>query len=240
VSQYRDTAVVLRTWKLGEADRIVSMLTERHGKVRAVAKGVRRTKSRFGARLEPLTQVSLQLHAGRNLDTIVQAETVENFRALREDLELLGRGVAMLEAVDQLIMEAEPDPDLYRMLVRALGVLATADSEVPLVVPAFFLKALAQTGFGPVVDSCVACGTPGPLVAFDPDRGGMLCVTHRQGLALSPEAVTLVAQILGGGLGQALAQPPSSTTREVDRLATAAMEHHLERRLRTNVALHMG
>lgn len=236
MSQYRDTAVVLRTWKLGEADRIVSLYTERHGKVRAVAKGVRRTKSRFGARLEPLTQVALQLHSGRNLDTVVQAETVRNFRVLREDLELLGRAVAMLEAVDQLTEEGEPDADLYRMLVRALGVLA--DGRSALVVPAFFLKALAQTGFGPVVDSCVMCGTPGPLVAFDPGHGGMTCAAHRRGMAVTPRAVSLVTQILGGGLADALAEPESDATREVDRLATGALEHHLERRLRTNTVLH--
>lgn len=236
MSQYRDTAVVLRTWKLGEADRIVSLLTERHGKVRAVVKGVRRTRSRFGARLEPMTQVALQLHAGRSLDTVVGAETVQNFRSLREDLELLARAVAMLEVVDQLAVEGEPDPDLYRMLVRALGVLA--DNGAPLVVPAFFLKALAQTGFGPVVDSCVACGCDGPLVAFDAGRGGMSCPDHRQGTAVSPQAVELVANILGGGLTQALAEPESPATREVDRLATTAMEHHLERRLRAGGVLH--
>jgi DNA repair protein RecO (recombination protein O) len=238
VSQYRDTAVVLRTWKLGEADRIVALYTEHHGKVRAVAKGVRRTKSRFGARLEPPTCVALQLHAGRNLDTITQAETVDNYRAVREDLDRLARGVSLLEAVDQLGVEGEPDPALFRMLVGALRTLAVDNP--PLVVPAFYLKVLAQTGFGPVVDACAVCGSDGPLVAFDTERGGMLCNAHRHGLAVSPDAVDLVAQILGGGLAAALAATTSPATTEVDRVATAALEHHLERRLRAPTVLHRG
>jgi len=238
VSQYRDTAVVLRTHKLGEADRIVVLLTEHHGKVRAVAKGVRRTRSRFGARLEPPSAVALQLHEGRSLDTVTSAETVDAFRAVREDLDRLGQAMAMLEAVDQLAVEGEADPALFRMLVRALGLLASDAS--PLVVPAFYLKVLAQAGFGPMVDACVACESPGPLVAFDAGRGGMLCGTHRSGMAVSPDAVDLVARILGGQLSSALAERPSPATAEVDRLATGALEHHLERRLRAPGVLHQG
>ena len=238
MTQYRDTGVVLRTYKLGEADRIVVLLTEHHGKVRAVAKGVRRTRSRFGARLEPPSAVALQLHEGRSLDTVTSAETVDTFRAVREDLDRLGQAMAMLEAVDQLAVEGESDPALFRMLVRALTLLAT---EAPaLVVPAFYLKVLAQSGFGPTVDACVACGSAGPLVAFDTGRGGMLCSTHRSGMAVSAEAVDLVARILGGQLSSALAEPPSAATAEVDRLATSALEHHLERRLRAPGVLHQG
>ncbi len=238
MSQYRDTGVVLRTHKLGEADRIVVLLTEHHGKVRAVAKGVRRTRSRFGARLEPPTAVALQLHEGRSLDTVTSAETVDAFRAVREDLDRLGQAMAMLEAVDQLAVEGEADPALFRMLVRALALLAT--DAPPLVVPAFYLKVLAQSGFGPMVDACVACGSVGPLVAFDAARGGMLCGTHRSGMAVSGDAVDLVVRILGGQLSSALAEPPSPATAEVDRLATGALEHHLERRLRAPGVLHRG
>ena len=238
MTQYRDTGVVLRTHKLGEADRIVVLLTEHHGKVRAVAKGVRRTRSRFGARLEPPSAVALQLHEGRSLDTVTSAETVDTFRAVREDLDRLGQAMAMLEAVDQLAVEGEADPALFRMLVRALTLLAT---EAPaLVVPAFYLKVLAQSGFGPMVEACVVCGSEGPLVAFDTGRGGMLCGTHRSGMAVSAEAVDLVARILGGQLSSALAEPPSPATAEVDRLATSALEHHLERRLRAPGVLHQG
>src|SRR6188768_202123 len=99
---YRDQGIVLRTYKLGEADRIVSFMTERHGKVRAVAKGVRKTKSKFGARLEPMSHVALQLYEGRELDIVTQAESLDHFKANREDLDRLTRGVTLLEAADQI------------------------------------------------------------------------------------------------------------------------------------------
>ena len=104
---YRDVGVVLRTYKLGEADRIVVLCTQGRGKVRAVAKGVRKTKSRFGSRLEPGSHVSLQLYEGRELDIVSQAELVESQQALRDDLDRLGRAAAILEAVDQVSQEGE-------------------------------------------------------------------------------------------------------------------------------------
>ena len=121
---YRDEGVVLRTHKLGEADRIVVLLTLGRGKVRAVAKGVRKTKSRFGGRLEPPSQVSLLLYQGRELDVITQAETIDHYRSLREDLDLLTDAMALLEAVDQVAQEGEPNAPLYRMLAGALRTLA--------------------------------------------------------------------------------------------------------------------
>jgi DNA repair protein RecO (recombination protein O) len=230
VSLYRDRAVVVRTHKLGEADRIVVLLTAEHGKVRAVAKGIRKTKSRFGGRLEPLTHVSLLLYQGRELDIVSQAETIDPTRPLMDDLDRLTQGLALLEAVDRLTPDREPVPDLYRMLVGALRTLATRPSE--LVVPAFFWKVLASEGLRPELDRCVRCGTDGPLVAFDLDEGGTLCRTCRQGVPVSPGALTLLRQILGGELNAALGAERSPAHHEVSVLATRAMEHHLERGLR--------
>lgn len=231
MSLYRDEGVVLRTWKLGEADRIVVVMTKGHGKVRAVAKGVRKTRSRFGARLEPTSHVALQLYEGRELDTVTQAESMGALASLREDLDRLTDAVAMLEAVDQLAMEREPNPRLYAMLVGALRTLATDDA--PLVVPAFFLKVLDLEGFRPVVEGCAACGADDDLVAFDLEAGGLLCREHRRGQAVTAEAVALLRDVLGGRLNAALAEPAGPATVEVSRLATSAMEHHLERRLRS-------
>src|SRR5213075_417687 len=121
---YREYAIVLRTIKLGEADRIITFVTQGRGKVRAVAKGVRKTKSRFGARLEPLTHVSLLLYAGRELDIVTQAETVDHFRTIREDLRRMSSAMALLEAVDQVSQERENNPRLYQMLLGALRSLA--------------------------------------------------------------------------------------------------------------------
>jgi DNA repair protein RecO (recombination protein O) len=228
---YRDQGIVLRTYKLGEADRIVSFMTERHGKVRAVAKGVRKTKSKFGARLEPPTHVALQLYEGRELDIVTQAESIDHFRAIREDLDRLTRAVTMLEAVDQLSLEREPNPELYRMLLG--GLKAIADRNSALVVAGFHWKLLALEGFRPVVEHCAACEREDGLVAFDPDVGGLLCTDHRQGTRVSPEAVAMLQDILGGRLAAALELPTSPGTHEVDQLATRIMEHHLERRLRS-------
>lgn len=222
---------MLRTHKLGESDRIVSFITERHGKVRAVAKGVRKTKSRFGARLEPLSHVALQLYEGRELDIVTQADSVDHFRAIREDLDRLTRAVTMLEAVDQLSLEREPNPDLYRMLVGALRTLAERNS--PLVVAGFHWKLLALEGFRPMVEGCVVCETVDGLVSFDPIEGGLLCGEHRRGTRISADAVHLMQQILGGRLAVALEAEASPATHEVDHLATRVMEHHLERRLRS-------
>lgn len=228
---YRDQAIIVRTHKLGESDRIVTCITERHGKVRAVAKGVRKTKSKFGARLEPTSHVALQLYEGRELDIVTQAESIDHFKAIREDLDRLTRAVTLLEAADQLSLEREPNPELYRMLLGALRTLAARNG--PLVVAGFHWKVLALEGFRPMVEGCVVCDTPDGLVAFDPTEGGLLCGEHRRGTRLSAEAVELLQQILGGRLAQALEAPASPATHEVDHLATRIMEHHLERRLRS-------
>ena len=228
---YRDEGVVLRTYKLGEADRIVVLATRGHGKVRAVAKGVRKTKSRWGARLEPMSHVALQLYEGRNLDTVTQAESIDSFRVIREDLDRYAAAVGALELVDQVAMEGDVDPRRYAMLVGVLRTIAANDN--PLVLPAFYLKVLAHEGFQPEVDMCVACGSSGPLVSIDLLSGGMRCQGCRQGRAVSVEALRLLQAILGGGLASVLAEPPSDAVAEIAAIATEAVEHHLERRLRT-------
>lgn len=229
---YRDHAVVLRTYKLGEADRIVVLLTEQHGEVRAVAKGARRTKSRFGARLEPPSHVAVQLYRGRGeLDTVTQVDTVDHFRALREDLGGLGRAMTMLEAAQQVALEREPNPAQYRLLLGALRTLAATPS--PLVVAGYLWKLLALEGVAPVLDRCVVCQAPDHLVAFDHAEGGVVCRDDRRGQPLSPPALGLLRDVLGGRLRAALDAPETPATAEVDRLAIRAAEHHLERRLRS-------
>lgn len=229
---YRDAAVVLRTYRLAEADRIVVLMTEHHGKVRAVAKGVRKTLSKFGARLEPMSHVQLLLAHGRgDLDIVSEAESIETLAPLVADLDHLTNGMAMLEAVDQLALEREPSPHLYRMLVGALRTVARRSG--PLVVPAFYWKLLAAEGITPLLDECARCGEPGPLVALDMDHGGALCRNCRSGAPLSPEALELMRMVLGGRLNDALSVPASAATHEVAGHATRAMEHHIERRLRT-------
>lgn len=226
---YRDEAVVLRTHKLGEADRIVVLLCKGRGKVRAVAKGVRKPRSRFGGRLEPPGHVALQLYEGRSLDTITQAESVDLFPHIRADLARMTDAMALLEAVDQVTEEGQPSPALHTMLV---GALRTLDARhPPLLVGAFYWKLLAQEGVTPVLDACVRCGADGPLVAFDPPEG-TLCPTCRRGPSLSPAALELIRATLGGGLAGALEAGAGPAVAEATDLATRSLEHHLERRLR--------
>jgi len=240
VGLYREQGVVLRTIRLGEADRIVTLVTSGRGKVRAVAKGVRKTKSRFGSRLEPLVHVSMLLYEGRELDIVTQAETLDHFRAVREDLDRLGKATAMLEATDHVCQERHANPQLYQMLVGALRALSASDAA--LLVPAFFLKLLALEGSRPVLDGCVGCGRPDGLTAFDLVEGGVLCTGCAAGavVPLSPEALAVIRQVLGGDLAVALRQPSGPVASEVTRLATRAMEGHLERRLRSLAVLDRG
>jgi DNA repair protein RecO (recombination protein O) len=231
VSLYRDEGVVLRTMRLGEADRIVALLTRGHGKVRAVAKGVRRTTSRFGGRLEPLSHVALLCWKGRELDIVNQAEVLDAFRVVREDLPRVTKAFTVLEVADQLAQEHHPTPRLYDMVVGALRALEQADSA--LLVPGFLLKALALEGSAPLVDECAACGAEGELVAFDLVVGGALCRECRRGRPVSPAALDLVRRVLGGGLVGALEEGASAVTDEVAELAGTAMEVHLDRRLRS-------
>ncbi|HSH11243.1 MAG TPA: DNA repair protein RecO, partial [Ilumatobacter sp.] len=173
---YRDVGVVLRTYKLRESDRIIVFMTEQNGKVRAVAKGVRKTKSKFGARLEPMSHVRLLLYRGRELDIVSQADSVESLSPLWSSLDRASQAMAALEAVDQLGLEREPNPRLYRM---AVGVLRTiAERPAALNVPAFYWKLLAAEGLEPQLDACVRCGESEPdvqLVSFDLNEGGVMC-----------------------------------------------------------------
>jgi DNA repair protein RecO (recombination protein O) len=230
---YRATGVVLRTYKLRESDRIVVFHTLEHGKVRAVAKGVRKTNSKFGSRLEPMSHVRLLLSRGRELDIVSQAESVEPLTPLLSSLDRASQGIAAIEAVDQLTLEREPSPHLYRMLVGVLRTIAARPSALN--VPAFYWKLLAAEGVRPALDACVRCGGVEPevqLVAFDLAEGGVLCRACRSGVGISAGAIALMRDILDGRLNEALAQPDSPVTHEVSALATRALEHHIERRLR--------
>jgi DNA repair protein RecO (recombination protein O) len=230
---YRDTGVVLRTYKLRESDRIVVFHTAENGKVRAVAKGVRKTKSKFGARLEPMSHVRLLLYRGRELDIVSQAEAVEPLSPMLSSLDRASQGLAAVEAVDQLSLEREPNPQLYRMLVGVLRTIATSPSSLN--VAAFYWKLLASEGMRPELDRCVRCGETEPgtqFVAFDLNEGGVLCRSCRSGQAISPGALGVLRDILGGRLALALAMEDSPTTHEVASLATRALEFHIERRLK--------
>jgi DNA repair protein RecO (recombination protein O) len=164
VSIYRDDGIVLRTQKLGEADRIVTVLARKSGRIRAVAKGVRRTKSRFGARLEPFTHVDLLLYTGRSLDVITQAETVRGYGdALTGDYPRYTTGIAMLETAERFTaIEKEPALRQFLLLVGGLRTLVEGGHDPRLVLDAYLLRSLAVAGYAPALDECAICGTRAP------------------------------------------------------------------------------
>lgn len=235
---YRERGVVLRSYKLGEADRIISFLTEGRGKVRAVAKGVRKPKSRYGARLEPTSHVALQLYEGRNLDVVTQVETIDANRQLRENYESFTQAIAMLELTDHVVQEDQANVPLYRLLTGALRTLAAEPA--PAVAIAFFWKLLSLEGFHPVLDACIGCERPiTTQAAFDVSEGGVLCLSCADPAAamVRPETLALIARILGGGLRGVLAEPPGPALIEAETLALRAIEFQLEKRLRSTPML---
>ena len=235
---YKEQGVVLRSAKLGEADKIVTIMTQGSGKVRGVAKGIRKTTSRFGARLEPTTHVALQCYRGRELDVVTQVETIDANRQLRDSYASLTHAISMLEAVDQVAQERERNTGLYRMLVGALVTMAMQPS--PMVSAAFFWKLLSLEGFHPELDTCARCGAGDPFVAFDLQEGGVLCEPcgRHGGRRITPEALDVVGRVVGGGLNGVLSSPPPPPLlHEVERLAIAALEHQSERRLRSAALL---
>ena len=237
VSLYRDAGVVLRTHKLGEADRIITVLTRDRGLVRAVARGIRKTTSRFGGRLEPFMYVDLQLAEGRSLDVITQVETIAAFaRDLGGDYPSYTAGTAMLETAERLVQEdGEPAVQQLQLLVGALKALTAADGRSPsLILDSYQLRALAVAGYAPSFDECARCGAPGPHRDFHAPSGGMLCHTCRMpgSAAPSPFTVSLLASLLSGDWETAAASDERSR-REASSIVAAYLSWHLERGLRS-------
>lgn len=234
---YRDSAVVLRTYKLGEADRIVVLMTRARGKVRAVAKGVRRTGSKFGSRMEPGSVVQVQLYEGRGeLDGVSQVETSEAHPRTRGDLSRLGHAAALLEAIDQVAQEREPNARLHDMLVG--GLTSVEETNPPAVVAGFYLKLLAAEGVAPELGVCGVCGeSPGRLM-WAPETGGLRCASCGGGRVVTDETLTLGRAVLGGGLKAVLELPDGPVVHDLEGFASGLLEHHIERRLRAIRVLH--
>jgi DNA repair protein RecO (recombination protein O) len=233
---YRDTGVVLRVQKLGEADRIITLLTQRHGKIRTVAKGVRRTTSRWGARLEPFNHVDLQCYTGRSLDVVTQAQTVDAFGAgIISDYPRYTAGCAVLETVDRLVSEeGEPALRVYLLLVGAIRALADGVRDPSLVLDAFLLRAMTHAGWAPAITECARCAEPGPHPAFNIAAGGSVCPRCRPPGSVLPgrETYRLLDALLHGDWTVADAAD-AATRRDTSGLVAAHLQWHLERSLRS-------
>lgn len=237
---YRDEAVVLRTHRLGEADRIIVSLTRSHGQVRAVARGVRRTTSRFGARLEPFSLVDVQLRAGRSLDVVAQAETIEPFgRDLARDYSVFTCASTMVETAERLTRDGadlgtSDSPQQFLLLYGALAALARRRHAPGLVLDSYLLRALALAGWAPSCYDCAQCGAPGPHAAFHVQNGGAVCASCRTAGAVEvePGAMALLGALLSGDWAVA----DASTVRDraqASGVVSAYLTWHLERRLRS-------
>ncbi|MGB5951378.1 MAG: DNA repair protein RecO [Ornithinimicrobium sp.] len=231
---YRDAAIVLRTHKLGEADRIVTLLTRGRGKVRAVAKGVRRTRSKFGARVEPGMVVDVQCYEGRNLDTITQAESLASYGdTISRDYEAWTAANAMLELCDQLLNEHEVAARQFVLLAGALAALAEADHPPRMVLDSFLLRTMAIAGWAATFSDCARCGAPGPHRGFNVQTGGAVCPVCRPpgSLAPAPETFVLLSALQTGDWAHADASHQQHRS-EASGLVAAYLQWHTERGVR--------
>ena len=236
MSVYRDQAIVLRTQKLGEADRIITLFTREHGRIKAVAKGVRRTKSRWGARLEPASHVDLQLYSGRSLDTVTQAVSIENFGdVLSLDYPRWTVASAILEAAERFTsQEHEPALQQYLLVVGSLKALAHETYDASLILDAYLLRSLAVAGYAPSLMNCSRCDAPGTHKYFSLVGGGSVCNTCKPSAAPTPhpETLELMQQLLSGDWASAM-DSDTRFRREASGLIAAYLQWHLERGLRS-------
>jgi DNA repair protein RecO (recombination protein O) len=226
-----DQGIVLRGYPFGEADRVVVIASPNSGKVRAVAKGVRKTKSRFGGRLEPFTHVDLVLYEGRNLDTITQVSVIEGFPALRSDLDRVLAAGTMVEAIDAVIQEKESALRAFLLLQRGLRVLE-AGPRHPDLVASFLLKIADVVGVAPSFDRCAGCGRPDRLSRFSFAGGGILCEDEAAegAVPLRPGLTTYLQRIAAADLAD-LPETDPGFAREAMGVTRRFLEYHLDRRL---------
>lgn len=234
---YRDDAVVLRGQKLGESDRIVTLFTRRHGRIRAVAKGVRRTTSKFGARLEPFGHVDVQIAEGRSsLHTIAQCEGINLYgKSFLADYPRYTAASAIAETAERLTAnEHEPAIRLYLLTLGALRVLAAGTHSPSLVLDSYLLRAMASAGWAPALTACAVCGTPGAHRAFSVQAGGTVCGNCRPPGAAHPAPRTLELMVaLAAGDWAVADAAEAAFQREASGLVAAHLQWHLERGLRS-------
>ena len=233
---YRDEAIIVRTQKLGEADRIITMLTKEHGRIRGVAKGVRRTMSKFGARLEPGSYVDIQMHAGKTFDTITQVEAIQNFgEEIASDYQRWTIAHAMLETAERFThQEGEPAPQEFQLVVGGMKALAENRYDPSLILDAFLLRSLSIGGYAPSLSACSRCEKPGPHRFFSLVGGGSVCLDCRPSASATPapETLALMQALIDGNWSYAT-ESEVRNRREASGLIAAYLQWHLERGLRS-------
>jgi len=227
-------AIVLRGIRYGEADRVLHLYTPERGRVSAIAKGVRRAKSRFGGRLEPFFRLNLVLYQGKSdLLTVTSAETIAGYPRLREHGAAIDGAARACDAVSRMFGEGEPHPGVYHLLSNQLALLDRApESATRANALAFRLKLLLAAGFAPHLASCASCGEPEHLVGFSGAAGGVVCAACEAGsFALSQEGHDFLVAALGRPLAEA-PDAPAAALQQADRAISETLEHHAHVRLR--------
>ena len=227
---------MLRTQKLGEADRIITLLTREHGRVRGVAKGVRRTKSKFGARLEPGSHIDIQLYTGRTFDTVTQVESIENYgEALTDDYSRWTIAGTILEAAERFTShEHEPALQEFKLVTGAMKALAENKYDSSMILDAYLLRSLAVGGYAPSLVNCSKCDAVGPHRYFSLVGGGSVCADCRPSASATPapETLKLMSDLISGDWESAMASELRNR-REANGLIAAYLQWHLERGLRS-------
>jgi DNA repair protein RecO (recombination protein O) len=234
----KSEAVVLRSIRFGEADRILHLYTPHRGRIAAIAKGARRTRSRFGGRLEPFFRLRLVLHEGKSdLLTVTSAETVAAYPALRADAAALDAAARACDAVARLFDTPEPNPGVFHLLCNELALLDAQPAQATLANQlAFRLKLLLAAGFAPQLAACVSCGAREGLSGFSPAGGGVVCsACEAAAFPLDEDAHAFMAAALGSGLADAPQASPRAL-RQVERAIAETAEHHAHVRLRAATA----
>jgi len=238
VGPLRTEAVVLRSMRYGEADRILHLYTPMRGRVSAIAKGVRRTRSRFGGRLEPFSHVDLQLHEGRSdLLTVTGADTIHAHAGLRDDGAALDCAGRACDAIARLFESGDAHPEVFHLLCNELRLLQDQPGMATLANQlAFRLKLLVAAGFGPQLSACASCGEREHLAGFSGAAGGVVCeACEASAFPLDEAAHGFMVEALGRPLAQ-VPRVEMRALRQVERAVTDLAEHHGHIRLRAAAA----
>jgi DNA repair protein RecO (recombination protein O) len=224
VANYKTEGIVLKSIKLGEADKIITIYSSERGKISAVAKGIRKTKSKFGARLEPFSHVNLMLYDGRNLDIVTQVELISSFREIREDFDKVVYGAAMLDLLEKISPLEEKDEIVFDFMLSSLRALSIAPKNVPLLLAAFDLKMMSIAGFRPNLTNCAVCSEEAAgfkkEIVFSCEWGGLLCekcgLSDIEAISISRTTLEAINEIM---------------RREMEDVASLEVSERLEREL---------
>ena len=232
---FRDQAIVLRTHKLGEADRIITFLTRKNGKVKAVAKGVRKTNSRIGSRLEPFSHVDVHFHIGRSLDIATQIESLFPYGSnLSQNYESWLAGQILLETAEKLaIEEKEPFEQLYGLLLAAIRSLFKKEHEANLIVDAYLIRAMGLAGYAPRFDECSNCGEV-PENNFSIELGGLTCDSCKPAgySRLNKAEITHLVSLINGNW-ETVEAASAKIKKDISSLISNYVQWHLEKGIKS-------